>query len=280
MALFGGMSSSASQLPQSGIDWPDPDFGRPLRRMEGWKRRAYCKAMEVLGYDQFVVGAQGARFLVGTVDLIDRSIAHFGMWEGPQLDDLARMCRQHRADAFLDIGANTGFYSVILTAKGLVDAAVAFEPDPGNYARLLANLHLNGLLGKVRALPLAAGSEAGEVTLSEAGGGNRGESWIVHPDKPPEEAPAVATHTVRQIRVDDAISFSGKTLVIKMDVEGSEFHALAGMRRTLTENRCYLQVELYSDRIDDLKSFFSGLGYTYLHTRYIDHFFTNLPAAP
>ena len=62
----------------------------------------------------------------------------------------------------------------------------------------------------------------------EAGRHNRGESWIVHPDKPPEEAPGVATHRVRQIRFDDEFAIAGKTLVIKMDVEGSEFHALDG----------------------------------------------------
>ena len=78
-----------------------------------------------------------------------------------------------------------------------------FEPDPGNYAHLLANLHVNNLTSKIRTLPLAAGSQAGEVELMEAGSHNRGESWIAHPDKPPEEAPGVATHRVKQIRFDD-----------------------------------------------------------------------------
>jgi FkbM family methyltransferase len=128
----------------------------------------------------------------------------------------------------------------------------------------------------VRTVPCAVGSQAGEVVLMEAGAFNRGESWIVHPDKPPEEAPGVASHAVKQIRFDDEFAISGKTLVIKMDVEGSEFHALAGMRRTLAENSCYLQVELYSDRIEELKALFEGLGYRYLKTAYIDHFFTNM----
>jgi FkbM family methyltransferase len=122
----------------------------------------------------------------------------------------------------------------------------------------------------------AVGDKPGEVVLMEAGSHNRGESWIAHPDKPPEEAPGVASHVVRQIRFDDMFAFSGKTILVKMDVEGSEFHALAGMERTLRDNRCYLQVELYSDRFDDLKSLFARLGYRYLKTNYIDHYFTNL----
>ena len=72
-------------------------------------------------------------------------------------------------------------------------------------------------------------------------------------------------------------AFGGNTILIKMDVEGSEFHALAGMERTLRDNRCYLQVELYSDRFEDLKALFERLGYRYLKTNYIDHYFTNIP---
>jgi FkbM family methyltransferase len=142
----------------------------------------------------------------------------------------------------------------------------------------MENLSANKLTETVRALPYAVGARAGDVELMEAGGHNRGESWIAHPDKPPEEAPGVATHRVRQVRFDDEFSIAGKTLVIKMDVEGSEFHALAGMQRTLRGNACYLQVELYSDRIDELKALFTGLGYRYLKTSYIDHYFTNIPS--
>lgn len=224
-----------------------------------------------------VVEAQGAYFLVGLTDLIDRQIAHLGIWEASQLEDLARVCQSRKVDCFFDIGANSGFYSVMLASKRLVDSVVAFEPDPGNYARLLANLSLNDLTDRVRALPVAVGHEAGEVILAQAGPDNRGESWVMHSDKPPEEAVPVAMHRVRQIRLDDEFALSGKTIVIKMDVEGAEFHALEGMQRTLAENSCYMQVELYSDRIADLKQFFAGLGYTYLHTDYIDHYFTNIP---
>ena len=233
--------------------------------------------MRAAGFPHYVMRAQGAFFLVGETDLIDRSIAHFAMWDGPQLDDLARICAAKAIDYFLDLGANTGFYSVMLASKRLVGSVIAFEPDPGNFARLLANLHLNGLTAKVRALPYAVGREAGEVTLSEAWAHNRGESWIVHADKPPEEAGVVATHTVEQVRFDDEFAISGATVVIKVDVEGSEFHAVAGMPRTLTANRCYVQVELYSDRIAELKSVFKDLGYRYLHSIDIDHFFTNMP---
>lgn len=239
-------------------------------------RQGYDRLMRSTGRVPYTAFAQGARFRVDTTDLIDREMAINGIWEAPQLEDFAALCVSRPIDYFLDIGANAGVYSVLLAKKNLGGQIIAFEPDPGNRARLIANIAANGLQKQIQVVPYAVGDKDGEVTLMEAGSHNRGESWIAHPDKPPEEAPGVATHAVRQIRFDDAFAISGKTILIKMDVEGSEFHALAGMERTLRDNRCYLQVELYSDRFEDLKAMFAGLGYRYLKTEYIDHYFTNI----
>lgn len=251
-------------------------FRHPIGAIERRARKVYDKLMRALGRVPYVARAQGARFVVDTTDLIDREIAINAIWEAEQLEDFATICLTHNVDRFLDIGANAGVYSVMLAMKGLGGDIIAFEPDPGNRARLVANIAANGLQQRIRVVADAVGDKPGEVVLMEAGSHNRGESWIAHPDKPPEEAPGVASHVVRQIRFDDVYSFRDNTILIKMDVEGSEFHALAGMERTLRDNRCYLQVELYSERFDDLKALFERLGYRYLKTNYIDHYFTNI----
>lgn len=255
-------------------------FRHPIGGFERALRAGYDRVMRGLGILPYTVWAQDARFRVDTTDLIDRELAINGIWEAPQLEDFAALCVSNRIDYFLDIGANAGVYSVLLAKKNLGGTIIAFEPDPGNRARLLANIAINGLEKKIRVVSHAVGDKDGEVMLMEAGSHNRGKSWIAHPDKPPEEAPGVATHVVRQIRFDDAFAISDKTILIKMDVEGSEFHALAGMERTLRDNRCYLQVELYSDQFEELKAMFARLGYRYLKTEYIDHYFTNFPALP
>jgi hypothetical protein len=119
---------------------------------------------------------------------------------------------------------------------------------------------------------LALGDTDGEVTLYEGAKWNRGESTIAVPDQTPKEV----THVVRQARFDETFALSDEKIVIKMDVEGYEFQALAGMQQTLRRNACYVQVELYSDRLDELKRLFADLGYRFVHTEAIDHFFTNM----
>jgi len=256
---------------------PAPNFREPVGAFPQFLRKVHYSTMRALGVTAYTTRAKGARFVVNTTDFIDRELALKGVWEGEQLEDFAAVCRSHHVDYFLDIGANAGVYSAIFAVNHLGGDIIAFEPDPGNHARLMANLEANNLVGAVRVMQVAVGSAAGEMTLMEAGAHNRGESWIVHPDQPPEEAPGVATHLVKQIRFDDEFRICGKTVLVKMDVEGSEFHALAGMERTLRDNQCYLQVELYSDRFEELKALFARLGYRYLKTNYIDHYFTNMP---
>jgi FkbM family methyltransferase len=248
-------------------------FHFPIGRFERAWRKLYSTSLRRLGVNPHVVHAQGARFLVDTTDYIDQCIAFDGMWEAPQLEVLAGLCKRKKIDCFIDVGANAGFYSIMFALKNLTDRIIAFEPDPGNYARLAANLALNNLTGRVEAVPLALGDQNGEVTLYEGAKWNRGESTIAEPDQTPKEF----THRIRQTRFDDAFNLARQNIIIKMDVEGYEFHVIKGMERTLKENACYLQVELYSDRLEELKGVFAQLGYRFLHTEYIDHFFTNMP---
>jgi FkbM family methyltransferase len=248
-------------------------FRQPIGLFERPARKLYSDTLWRLGIVPHMVRAQGARFLVDPSDFIDRCIAYFGMWDDRQLEELAAIATRRKIDAFLDIGANTGFYSIMFAIKNLAERIVAFEPDPGNFARLMANLKANHLTGRIEAVALALGDADGEVTLYEGARYNRGESTIVVPEQTPQEV----KFQVRQMRLDDRYAFAGKSLVIKMDVEGYEFHTLAGMERTLRDNACYLQIEHYGDRHEELKARVAGLGYRYLHTCDIDLFFTNMP---
>ena len=238
-----------------------------------FRRKLVHGALGTLGVRSYVISAQGARFRVDTADYVDRAVVVFGMWDEAQIERLATLASTQRFDAFLDIGANTGFYSVMFAVKNLCPRIVAFEPDPGNYARLIDNLRLNDLTDRVEAMPLALGERAGEVKLYEGWKGNRGESTIAVPEQTPQDK----SHLVRVARLDDLYALTGQRLMLKIDVEGYEFEVLAGMARTLRDNACYVQIEHYGTRQNDLKAVFAGFGYRFLDTYDIDHYFTNMP---
>jgi FkbM family methyltransferase len=241
-------------------------FERALRRL-----RAMC--MRLLGRREFTVEAQGLKFIAGHDDLIEQRIAREGAWEAEQFEFIAGKLKGQTFDVFLDIGANCGFYSLIAAHKKLSSETIAFEPDPGNRAKLMRNIAANGLGEEIWVLDYALGDQPGETTLTEGSRHNRGESYLAQDTMPA----GATTHRVRVVRFDDEFKIKAKRAFVKMDVEGYEFRVIDGMERTLKENFCFLQIEIFADDPEKLKRRVTGLGYRYLGTVEFDHFFTNIP---
>ena len=133
-------------------------------------------------------------------------------------------------DTVLDVGANIGYYALIAAQKaGPVGRVIAVEPDPENYALLRHNIHINGY-DHVQPVCAAIADRCGEADLWKAGRNWGGHSLFS--DRKKSARVRVKTTTI------DAYleSVPGDVHFIKMDIEGAEPLALAGMRRTL--ERC------------------------------------------
>jgi FkbM family methyltransferase len=131
-----------------------------------------------------------------------------------------------KGDTALDIGANIGFYSEILSAIVGDDGEVhAFEPDPINVKHLRAscadkrNIVINNT---------AVGNHVGELTLFTSRLGN-----VDHRSYPTDDFET--SFTVRTDTIDNYLN-GRKVAFIKMDIQGAEFFALQGMTRTLDAN--------------------------------------------
>ncbi len=127
----------------------------------------------------------------------------------------------------VDVGANIGYYTLLLARQvGNEGRVFAFEPDPTNFAILEKNVELNGYRN-VTLERLAVSNTNGFVKLlwNDA---NHGDHRIgaVESDLPGIE--------VRTVRLDDYFSgHEGSIDVIKMDIQGAEYHAVLGMQHLL-----------------------------------------------
>jgi hypothetical protein len=73
------------------------------------------------------------------------------------------------------------------------------------------------------------------------------------------------------------LPYRGKTIIMKIDVEGSESRVLRGMRHMLENNRCFLQVECLPG--EDQKAFLALLAEMNLRVVSrigVDYFVTNV----
>ena len=145
-------------------------------------------------------------------------------------------------DVVVDLGANIGYFT-LLAAKlvGKKGKVYAFEPEPRNYQYLTRNIQLNrydNVVASQKAVADKPGTvklficpyDTGHHTIQKYGG-----IQAYRPDFVDEKKEFVE---VEQVRLDDFLR--GKTSeinVIKMDVEGAEMLALAGMEQLIRENK-------------------------------------------
>jgi FkbM family methyltransferase len=132
---------------------------------------------------------------------------------------------------FLDVGAHVGFYSLVAARKaGPSGRVFAFEPEPDNFRLLRKNIAENGH-DNITAIPSAVCDRSGRADIFVSRQGNDRHSLFRNPGSPiGERAEKVDTTTL-----DDFAAALGWPAIdlIKMDIEGAEPLALAGMRRLI-----------------------------------------------
>jgi FkbM family methyltransferase len=130
-------------------------------------------------------------------------------------------------DVVLDVGANIGYYTLMFARLvGPQGKVYAFEPDPENFALLEENVRLNGH-GNVVLVNKAVSDKTGtgRLYLCED---NQGDHRTYDSA---DGRPHVAIETVDLDRYFQ--TYSGRIDFIKMDIQGSEYAAIAGMKGLL-----------------------------------------------
>lgn len=157
----------------------------------------------------------------------------FGLYELDTVRVIRRLLRL--GDHVVDGGANIGYLTTIIAQlvgpAGRVDA---FEPQPDNRARLEANVQRNGLSDRVRVHAEALSEGPGTATIHRFVGdaGNHGVASLFPGDGPA----ATSAIDVPIVRMDAALARTSPVLV-KLDVEGAESLAIAGMTGLLKAAR-------------------------------------------
>lgn len=143
----------------------------------------------------------------------------------------------------LDLGANIGWFAVQGVLAGAhVDS---FEPIPAIAAiarRNIARAQQHGS-GSAMVHECAAGSAQGQavIHLSQR---NRGDNRIA--EGTPADMRDAAPLTIRVERVDDCVATDKPYSMIKIDTQGSEWHALQGMQAVLASSpQCALLIEFW-----------------------------------
>ncbi len=134
--------------------------------------------------------------------------------------------------SYIDVGANIGMTVVPIARSPLVQC-LAFEPEPVNFANLVANIATNCPHRNVIAKQIALYSSAGLLRL-ELASENLGDHRIRLNDTAGRlDEHQRCTIEVQAQRLDEAVGEIRSPIAIKIDTQGAEPHVFAGGRKVI-----------------------------------------------
>lgn len=149
---------------------------------------------------------------------------------------------------YFDVGANTGFYSLLAALSGALEVR-AFEPLPSPVRILKRNLRLNAARLKVpvSVFPCALSDQKGMMSLflpAQSHGLVETSASLSSGFKDEHSAVLRVRTTTLDEHLEECPVEEALQLIIKVDVEGGEGQVLAGAASTIHTRRPWLIVEI------------------------------------
>jgi len=176
--------------------------------------------------NNIIVNMDGMSFFIDPNSKHSSKIANEKTWEPLTTSIIKSLVLPD--DVFLDIGANFGYFSVLLSNR--VNRIHAVEPDNFNFDLLSKNLKYNNVTNAT-AYNVAASNKNGTSSFYRHHNSRMKHSLI-------RVVKNMSRGLIKVSKMDDLID--EKIDVIKMDVEGGEWIAAQGMKRILSDSSIFL----------------------------------------
>ncbi len=227
----------------------------------------------MINKDKLYYNFKKTKFFLNIRDSIDRELFMNGYYEEKQLNLLSKSIEKYSINYFLDIGANIGIYSILMAKQHSNLTIHSFEPHKDTFKRLKENVNLNNFANKIYLYDCALSCKNGDSSLetknrfkiSQSGGAKISEKGDIK---------------IKFKIGDELIKIKNEYIAIKIDTEGHEVFVLQGIKNLLTNNKVFLQIEIFPQNVTEVISFLKDLGFKlttqnqFNHQEYIlDYFF-------
>jgi len=206
-------------------------------------------------------------FEIDIRESIERKTYFIREYEKKRMDQLHFLSNKINSEILVDIGANIGFYSILFSDQ--FDQIYSFEPNKRNFKVLKKNIDNNKLkniqifnfgLGENKEFLIGNSNSKGELFQTSG--------FTINKDNKKGEKVSIQ-------KGDEVLHFKNKTITIKIDVEGFEFFVLKGLKSTLVNNLCILQIEIWEKNYDEVHKFLNSLNYKMINSIDGDTYFSN-----
>lgn len=216
----------------------------------------YKRVNQLVTHPYQVYKRRGAYFLLNRNSFMDECLIKYKPYETEMIDKAVEAVNKYRITHLFDIGANLGYYTVLLGRQPQITSICSFEPFPALQLQIGANVLINGLVDKWKSYQCALGDEAGEAELFYhpfwLGTSSLDRNWVQRSE--------YSIHVdVRTF--DSLVDIRGARCFVKIDVEGVESAVLSGMQAFLRNNAVFLQIETTGERAVQVEAVLQAAGY-------------------
>ncbi len=185
-----------------------------------------------------------------------------GGWEKISLNIWSEISKD--AKVVLDIGANSGIYSLVARAVNQESEIYAFEPVKRTAEIFQKNISINDFK-HVHLYKKAVSNKSGESIFFDINTESQYSASLS--EKMLTNNPDRITYKVQVVAIDEMKEFENKKVdLIKLDVEMHEPEAVEGMIKVLKRDHPILLIEILTDEIaEKIQRQLSGLDYLYFN---------------
>jgi FkbM family methyltransferase len=164
---------------------------------------------------------------------------------------------------FLDVGANVGYFSLLLAHSMPNGRVIALEPNPPIAALLEESIARNQLGDRITLHRVAAADTAGTLQFG-VDPANTGHSRLANE----HHAGSISVETVVLDEWLPPLLDGRRLSLVKIDVEGAECRVLRGMSRLIAEHRPAIVVEGYDEHLREFGDSLADLRAMLVHADY------------
>nr|GMC58693.1 uncharacterized protein LOC109186508 [Ipomoea batatas] len=186
-------------------------------------------------------------------------------------DLLEKMKSEDRNGIFVDVGANVGMASFAAAVMGF--KVLAFEPVFENLQKICEGIYFNRVRDLVEVYEAAASDHLGNITFHKLVGRLDNSAISATGAKLAFQSNEEIAVQVKTIPLDDVIHESEPVLLLKIDVQGWEYHVLKGASKLLSRKKGEAPYVIYEEderllqasnsSAKQIREFLQTVGYTY-----------------
>ena len=170
----------------------------------------------------------------------------------------------------IDVGANSGIYS-LQVGKNFPDVKiVSFEPVKETFLKFKKNILLNKNIRNIKAYNLGLSDQNQSLemkALKKNGYIQQGGFGVVS-----QNENTLSPHTEFALfkKGDEQFDLKNNIIFIKIDVEGHELSVLNGMAELISNNNIFMQVEIFDHLFEKTNNFLNKNNFKIIHKIFSD----------